>query len=137
MATSATLGLYLPDGSDYVSVDRDLNDNYTKIDNAFGGLFLVKNYASVISSLTSGNKSYKGSAFGIVDITGYTPLALMQFSSDNANILLRGWNLNELLSEDNNSIFVRQNNSSSQSNVTISLTVIWVKTAYLDDQRTS
>lgn len=34
MAVTPNLNLYKPDGSDYVSVDRDLNENYDKIDSA-------------------------------------------------------------------------------------------------------
>lgn len=36
MAVTPNLNLYKPDGSDYVSVDRDLNENYDKIDEAVG-----------------------------------------------------------------------------------------------------
>lgn len=36
MAVTPRLNLYKPVGSDYVSVDRDLNENYDKIDSAVG-----------------------------------------------------------------------------------------------------
>lgn len=36
MAVTPNLNLYKPDGADYVSVDRDLNENYDKIDEAVG-----------------------------------------------------------------------------------------------------
>lgn len=36
MAVTPNLNLYLPDEDDYVSNERDLNDNYTKIDTEFG-----------------------------------------------------------------------------------------------------
>ena len=36
MAVTPNLNLYKPDGEDYVSLSRDLNENYDKIDAAVG-----------------------------------------------------------------------------------------------------
>lgn len=138
MATSVALGLYLPDGSDYVSVDRDLNQNYQKIDDAFGNLFLLKMYtASSVSASSGSGKSLKASDFtGIEEIEGYTPLAVFHIFISNASVVTRYFCVDNLLKTGDSDYImaVRNTGSSAVSGVSIELGVIWVKTAFINDQ---
>lgn len=132
MATTEVLGLYKPDGSDYVSVERDLNENYQKIDDAFKDLFMTKAYQTVFSSVASGNKVFTNEDFDIAEITGYTPVALVGFVSSSANFILRGSDPSAFVGETANCIYCRNLGSSTISSLTITITVLWVKTDFLN-----
>lgn len=135
MATTTALNLYLPAGTDYVSVDRDLSANYQKIDDAFASLFLLKHYSTTISSFATGSKAYKGSDLGVTEIAGYEPLAIRNIFASSAYGIMRGYYLDRLLSSESSAIYFRNISSAAQSNVTIDLDVLWVKSGYIDDQR--
>lgn len=51
MAVTTNIKLYKPSGNDYVSVERDLNENYEKIDEAVG------NNSNAIAIIIDGNTS--------------------------------------------------------------------------------
>ena len=138
MATTTALNLYLPTGTDYVSVDRDLSDNYQKIDDAFGDLFLLKMYtASSVSASASSGKSLKASDFtGIEEIEGYTPLAVFHIYISSAALVTRYFCPDNLLKTGDSDyvMAVRNTSSSAVSGATIDLGIIWVKTAFINDQ---
>ena len=54
MATSNNLGLYLPVREDYISVKRDLSDNYELIDAAAGKLDIIINGNTASQNVTTG-----------------------------------------------------------------------------------
>lgn len=103
MATSNNLGLYLPVREDYISVKRDLSDNYEVIDAAVGELDVIINGNTASVNVTSGqfvtviNSTITGITDGIYKATANVS-AGTAFTSSNLQSVTSGA-LNDLNSQ--------------------------------------
>ena len=138
MATTSVLGLYKPDGSDYVSVERDLNENFDKIDGAFDKLFILENYSASVSSISSGStKAIKGSDLNVQAITGYTPVAFAKVWTSSTAVADIRHDITKVFDENDPCITLRNVGSSGSSAGTLDVVILWAKTAFVDDQTSS
>lgn len=103
MAISNNLGLYLPVREDYISVKRDLSDNYEVIDAAVGELDVIINGNTASVNVTSGqfvtviNSTITGITDGIYKATANVS-AGTAFTSSNLQSVTSGA-LNDLNSQ--------------------------------------
>ena len=84
MAVTPNLNLYKPDGEDYVSLSRDLNENYDKIDTAVGSNSdAIAKILPVISGTTN-NSGYAISAGEYFEANGKLYKATASIPTGNA-----------------------------------------------------
>ena len=131
--TTPNIGLTKPVLTENVSLTV-INDNYDKIDTEFGkltNLFKITSYNCTISSLSAGSaKALTKQDFNITTPTGYKIAALLKFGTNKQRAIAR---LVDLTATGADPVMVVDNTTgSSISSITAYLTILYVKSAYVE-----
>ena len=119
-----------------LSLDNSLNPVWTNPGGLAGDAFLIKNYVSDSKTVTALIGSYyEMSDFPTLQlITGYYPIAVTDLVNSDAGIVTRGFNLGAVLAGSGQVVYVRNVTSTDRSNF-ITLSILWIKSQYVTDQR--